>query len=149
LTYYLRGIGSLDIVADADGDDYSVTVDATDTAALAAGNYQFLARVAKAGEVYTVDSGAVVIRPNAATATAGTLESHAEKMVALLRSEIQARVTGTGTAHNDYTIDSRQIIKIPLPELYTLLNKYEAALARERNGGKLPSIAIRFPGVAW
>jgi hypothetical protein len=105
--------------------------------------------VAKAGEVYTVDSGAVVIRPNAATAAAGVLESHAEKMVALLRSEIQARVTGTGTAHNDYTIDSRQIAKIPLPELYALLNKYESALARERNGGKLPSIAIRFPGVAW
>lgn len=151
LTYYLRGVGSLDITAtaDVDGEGYSVTVAAATTASLATGNYEFLARVSNVGgEVYTVDSGTVEILPNAATASAGTLQSHAEKMVALLRAEIQARLSGTaGTAHESYTIDNRQITKLSLPELQALLNRYLAELAREKHGGQLPAITIRFPRV--
>jgi hypothetical protein len=149
LTYYLRGVGTLDIDADTDtdGEGYSITVAAASTT-LAAGVYEFLARVAKAGEVYTVDSGAVEVLPNAATATAGQLQSHAEQMVPLLEAEIKARLSGTaGTAHNEYTIDGRAISKIPLEDLYALLNRYRAELAREQNGGRLPAVVIRFPRV--
>jgi hypothetical protein len=131
--------------ADSDGVGYSITKAAADTT-IAAGVYEFLARVSNVGgEKYTVDSGAVEVLANAATATAGTLQSHAEQMVVLLRAEIKARLSGTaGTAHNDYTIEGRAISKIPLPDLYALRNKYEAELARERNGGRLPSVAIYF-----
>ena len=147
LTYYLRGVGSLDITAtaDVDGEGYSITKAAADTA-ITAGVYEFLARVSNAGgEAYTVDSGAVEILPNAATATAGQLQSHAEQMVALLRAEIKARLSGTaGTAHESYTIDNRQISKLALPELYALLKRYELELSAEKNGGRLPPYRVGF-----
>ena len=147
LTYYLRGVGSLDVTAttDTDGEGYAVTVAAATTATLPAGNYEFLARVAKTGEVFTVDSGAVVIDANAATASAGTLQSHAEQMVALLRAEIKARLSGTaGTAHESYTIDNRQISKLSLAELRSLLKGYELELYAQRNGGRLPPYRVGF-----
>jgi hypothetical protein len=148
LTYYLRGVGSLDITAtaDVDGEGYSVTEPATSTV-IAAGVYEFLARVSNVGgEKYTVDSGVVEVAPNVATATPGTLQSHAEQMVPLLQAEIKARLSGTaGTGHDSYTIDNRQISKLSLTELYALLNKYRAELAREQNLGRLPAITIRFP----
>lgn len=150
LTYYLRGVGTLDVTAttDTDGEGYSITVLPASTD-IAAGNYEFLARVSNVGgEKYTVDSGTVEILANAATATAGQRQSHAEQMVALLQAEIKARLSGTaGTAHESYTIENRQITKLSLDELYKLLNKYRAELAREQNGGTLPSITIRFPRV--
>jgi hypothetical protein len=130
-----------------DGAGFAVTVAATDTASVVAGVYQYLARVTLAGVVHTVDSGSVVILPNVATATAGTLQSHGEKMIALLKSEIQARIDGTGTGHTGYTIDGRSIEKFSLTELYTLHNRYRAELAREQNGGQLPAIGIRFTAV--
>lgn len=151
LTYYLRGVGSIDVVAvaDVDGEGYSVTVPAATTAPYLAGKYEFIARVSNVGlENYTVDSGVVEILPNAALAAAGALQSHAEQMVALLKSEIKARLSGTaGTAHESYTIEGRAIQKLDLDELYALLNKYRAELAREKNGGRLPPVTIRFPRV--
>lgn len=149
LTYALRGASVVNVTAttDVDGAGFAVTVAATDTASVVAGVYQYLARVTLAGVVHTVDSGSVVILPNVATATAGTLQSHGEKMIALLKSEIQARIDGTGTGHTGYTIDGRSIEKFSLTELYTLLNRYRAELAREQNGGQLPAIGIRFTAV--
>jgi hypothetical protein len=148
LKYYLRGVGSQDITAipDTDGEGYSITLAAATTGALAAGNYQFLARVSNVGlEAYTVDSGVVLIAPNAATAAAGALQSHAEQMVALLRAEIKARLSGTaGTGHNDYAIDGRSISKFSLAELRGMLKGYELELSAQKNGGRLPPYRVGF-----
>ena len=131
-----------------DSNGYSVTVAAAVTAAKTAGLYEFIARVTDGTSVYTVDSGTVEITPDVSQATAGQLQSHAEQMVPLLEAEIKARLSGTaGTAHDEYQIDGRQISKLKLPELYALLNKYRAELAREQNGGTLPPVTIRFPRV--
>lgn len=135
-----------------DSNAYSVTVAAASTAAYVAGNYQFLARVTLAGVVYTVDSGVVQILPNVATASTGALQSHAEKMVALIEAAIEnnavaASSGGTGGAILSYTIADRSVTFKDDADLKRQLNDYKWQVWREKHPGQLgPRRQVRFVG---
>jgi hypothetical protein len=128
-----------------------VTVEAATTAAYTAGMYQYIARVSLAGEVYTVDSGVVVISPNVATATAGALQTHAEKMVALCEAAIEAQAAaasagGSGTIQS-YSIGTRSVTFRDEADLRAQLAHYKWQVWKERNPGKLgPRRQVRFVG---
>jgi hypothetical protein len=156
LTYSLNGKGAVAaIVASVNADDsngYSVTVTAATTAAYTAGLYQYLARVSLAGEVYTVDSGVVIIAPNVATAATGALQTHAEKMVALCEAAIEANAVaaasgGTGGAIQSYTIGNRSVTFRDEADLRAQLSHYKWQVWHEKNPGKLgPRRQVRFRG---
>lgn len=153
LAIYFRGVAVLDALMtgdtpeiEADGDSFLVTLSATDTA-LAAGTYRWTARATLDGETYQADAGVLTLRPNVATATAGALQTHAERMVAVLESEIAARITGDGSAHGDMLIGSRRLVKIATHELEGMLNRYRWQVWREQHPGQLgPRRQVRFVG---
>lgn len=154
LTYALRGVGAIDITATTNATDsnaYSVTVTASSTAGYAAGNYSYIARVTLAGAVYTVDSGVVLVTPNLGTATAGQLQTHAEKMVALCEAAIEAQAAaatagGSGTIQS-YTIGTRSVTFRDAEDLKRQLIDYKWQVWRERNPGRIgPKRSVKFVG---
>lgn len=62
---------AIDITATAEGDDHRVAIAAVSTSSWAADNYTWVSWVEKAGEVYTVDNGQLVVKPNPRTLPAG------------------------------------------------------------------------------
>jgi hypothetical protein len=150
LTYYLRGASMLDIEAEADGDGFEITADADDTTAIAAGVYQYIARVEGTTGTFTVGSGSVVILPNVATAVAGDHQSFAEQMVSALETALLANVAtaaagGSGGLVLSYTIANRSVTFRDEAELRAQLSHYKWQVWREKNPGRLaPRRQVRF-----
>lgn len=112
--------------ATASGSDHLVTVAATTTAAWVAGTYTWRAQVSKAGEVYTVGSGSIKVRPSFSAATDG--RSHARKALEAIEAVIEGRATSEVL---EYEIANRRLKYIPLSELLQLRDRYRAEVARE------------------
>ncbi|WP_428421954.1 hypothetical protein [Methylibium sp.] len=62
---------AIDLQATAEGDAYRIATAAATTATWSADRHTWSAWVEKAGEVYTVDSGQILIKPNPRTLAAG------------------------------------------------------------------------------
>lgn len=137
LTYYFRGVSALDKAATGAPTDavYSVTLAAADTAILKAGRYSWVAIVTKAGERYVAGRGVLTVLADVATADAGDLQTHAEKMLALIEQELYNRVSNQRSIET-YQIDGRAISKIPIGDLKRLRGQYRGELAGLRNPGK-------------
>ena len=114
---------------------------------VAPGTYRWVARLTLGGVVYDADAGSLVVMPNLAVEAASDQRSHAERMLAAVEAELQARIDGTGSAHDAYAIGGRSIQKLKVPELMALRAKYSSEVARERNGGRLPPVVVRFGSV--
>lgn len=109
-----------------DGDVHLVTVAASTTANWVANTYTWRAQVSKSGEVYTVGSGTIVVRPSFATATDG--RSSARKTFDAIVAVIEGRASSDVA---QYEIAGRQLRYIPIPELLALRDRYEAMVLRE------------------
>ena len=136
--YYLTGKTSTSFTAANGTTDFTVSVAAATTASIAAGNYKWQLRASLSTDVYLVDEGEFVVEADTAVSAASDQRTFAEKQLALVESEIQARVDGTGSANEGYTIGTRQITKIPIKELHTLRAWYAAEVQRQRLGRMAP-----------
>jgi hypothetical protein len=112
--------------AAASGADHLVTVAAATTATWVAGTYTWRAQVSKAGEVYTVGTGSLRVRPSFATATDG--RSHARKTLEAIEAVIEGRANSEVSY---YMIGNRQLRYMTPAELLTLRDRYRAEVARE------------------
>lgn len=155
LSYAFRGLSALDVpatgstITDDGVSQFTVTVTDEKTAVIAAGTYQWVAYASLDGEKFVADSGVLVVTADASAAIAGALQSHAELMLARVESEIEARLTGNGSAHESYTIGTaaggRQLSKVPMQELLAMRGVYAGMVWREQNPGRsLPTHAVRF-----
>ena len=127
LTYTLVSVAQrYTFSAAASGTDHLVTVAATTTAAWVAGSYSWRAQATKAGEVYTVGSGTLTVKPSFEAATDG--RSHARKTLDAIESVIEGRAT---SEVSDYTIGGRQLRYIEVPQLLALRDRYRAEVLRE------------------
>jgi hypothetical protein len=142
-TYYLTGKTSLSFAGVNATTDFTVTVAATTTAAVAAGNYAWELRASLSGAVYVVDSGTFDVTADVNVTAASDQRTVAETMLARIDAEIEARITGDGSAHDSYVIGTRQLNKLPMSELRTMRGIFAAKVQAERNGGRLP------PYLAW
>lgn len=142
-TYYLTGKTSLSFAGtnSLTNKDVTVSVLASTTANVGAGTYQWQLRASLSGAVYVVDEGVFTVEADAAVTASSDQRTHAEKMLALIESEIQARIDGTGSAHDSYVIGTRQLNKMPLADLKAARVTYQAEIQRQRNGGRLPPLA--------
>ena len=117
-----------------DGSTFTISIPSATTETLAEGRYAWAAFVTLAGKRYTAGEGAFWVEPDLATATAGTQQLHAEKMVAALKAELERRVNPDTTAGRatveEYTVHGRSVKIIPTAELRTLLGYYRTELAR-------------------
>ena len=143
LTYIFAGAGKLSVTgaANATQTGWEVTVPAASTAALAAGQYSWVAQVTQGAEKYTLAQGSTSVERNLALANAGDAQSHAERTLRVIEAAIENRLTD---GMEKYEIDGRVVERIPAMDLYALRDKYRVEVARLRNGGRLPSVRLRF-----
>jgi len=158
LTYYLRGPSILNIVATRVGTTnvYDVKALASATQALLPGRYSWQAIVAGVSSETHVarpipdDStdpetlGELTVLQNIATAIAGDYQSHAEKTLTAIETEIYNRVNSLKSIEA-YAVAGRQISKIPFKDLIRMRSAYQAMVRRERNPGTIGTdIAVTF-----
>jgi hypothetical protein len=147
LNYFIRGPASLDVTADADGDTFAITVSASDTESLPPGTYQYLARVSKDGEVFTVGSGSTVVQRNLETAVDDDLRSFAEQMVEALEASLLADAAsvasgGSGGVVLSYTIGTRSVTFKDEDAVRKALSHYKWQVYLEQHPGQ---IGVRRP----
>jgi hypothetical protein len=106
-----------------------------DTAELQPGWYTWTAiAVTLAGARFTVASGKFRILQDPTQAAPGDNLTHNEKMKAAIEAVLEGRATADIEL---YTIDGRQITKIPFHDLRKAYAVYAAAVERARRGNRL------------
>lgn len=115
-----------DFSATAEGDDHLVTVPAATTATWAAGGYDYRARASKAGEVYTVGTGRITVKP--AFSAAVDARSQARRTLEAINATLEGRAD---SATAEYQIGDRRLKYIPVAELIALQSRYERLVADE------------------
>lgn len=148
LTYALRGESSLDVVGTAAAGGWDVTITASQSNELPAGDYAWHAYVTSGLNRFTVGSGVVKVLPNIAKQGAGfDVRTQIEKDLAAVEDEIRARATGSMTI--EYSIGNRSLKKESISRLLELRSALRIDLAREKQAKRLSegvgrSIGIRF-----
>lgn len=141
----LRGASKLDATATARTADYLFTLPAADTAPLAPGTYTWAIYATLASARYVAASGVVVVETDLQAAV--RYQTFDETHLAAIEAEITARLSGTGSAHEGYTIAGRQIAKVPLRDLYRMRATYQARVWRQQHPGMAsPMVQVTFPG---
>jgi hypothetical protein len=127
LSYTLaNATNRINFAATASGNDHLISVPAATTAGWLAGAYEWRAQVSKAGEVYTVQSGSIVVQPSFGAAVDG--RSHARKVLTNIEAYLE---NSQNLSAAMYEIAGRRLQRIPVPELLTLRDKYKGEVARE------------------
>lgn len=116
------------IAASASGAEHLVSVPAATTAGYAAGTYQWMARVTKATEIYTVGSGSMIVQPNLAALTTFDGRSHAKKMLEVIEAACEGRASSTQL---ELEINGRRVRHMGPEELITWRSFYAAEVAKE------------------
>lgn len=142
LKYAFRGVGTLDVQATPDGDDYAIAIGAA-ASAIPAGLYQWVAYVEQGDPVerHTVAMGRIVVSPSLLTATPTQLQQHAERALPLIEAQIEELLANAVEAQ---TIEQTTLQRRKLEDLYTLRNRYKGELSRLKHRGRLPRIEVSF-----
>lgn len=152
LSYTLINASSkITINASASGADFAVSVPAATTAAYVAGGYQWMARVTKALEIYTVGQGTLTILPNLATATTFDFRSHAKTMLEAIEAAFEGKASSTQL---EMEINGRRIRNFSPAEMIQWRSFYKMEVAKEaqaetlaRTGKNPRRIGVRFARV--
>jgi hypothetical protein len=156
LEYRFRGVGpGFNATATADGDDFAVTVPASDTDKMDAGKYQWQAwatNIADTSKVKVIGSGFVTVKAGFSTETGDVdLRSDAKKVLDAINAMIQNRATDGQLEYEITTpAGSRRIKRMTMTELLEARKVYAGIVAREnarekvRRGGKFgKTIGVR------
>lgn len=117
---------------------YLVTIAASD---LAAQEVQTVARLmgwfenTGATTRYTIYDAPITLLPNAATATATELKTHAATMLDLINARLEGRMAA-GADFERYGLAGREVEKIPAAELLRFRGIYTSLVWKERNPRK-------------
>lgn len=139
LSYAFVGIASVySAHADADGDDYLVTIAATATLGWQPGAYTVQEYVTKGDERHTLSTARLQVLPNLAAATAGMdTRSHAQKVLDAINAWLETKAPVYGAME----INGRKISYYPVADLLKLRDRFrrevltEQRLASGRLGG--------------
>jgi hypothetical protein len=127
LTYYLRGVTSVDLEATAEGADYRVSVAASVTALWGAGTYAWEARVELAGVVNKVASGTLTVLADLTAVAAGyDGRSYAKKGL-----DICNALLAGFTDVEEYAIAGRSLRRMNRLELLEARSQLMAEVAAE------------------
>ena len=127
LRYELVTIGQRIVIdAVAEGDDFLVLVPANVTAQKVAGRYQWLARVLKGADVFSIGQGMVQITPDFASAVDS--RSHARKVLDAIEAVLEQRATRD---QEEYSIAGRSLKRTSIGDLLKLRDQYKKDVALE------------------
>lgn len=131
LRFSVAGEGKLGVDATTSGSDFLVTLTATQTKELGAGSYRWALTATLSGARYTVEEGVLSVLADVENASAGTLRTHDEQVLALLEAEILARA---GSDHTEYTVDGRSLKREDITVLNAWADRVRARIGRKRRG---------------
>ena len=126
----INSAGKFTATGVASGDAFEVTISATTTAAIAAGDYLFETYASKAGERFRVASGTVTVQPNITAAATYDGRSHARKTLDAIEAVIEGRAS---TDQEEYTIGNRSLKRTAIADLIVLADKYRSMVKSEDN----------------
>ena len=142
LSYALRGPTDLDITAQANGDVHEVRVSPLESDGVIAGTYTLAGFVEKGDPVtdrVVVFEDTILVAANPLLAV--NAKSHAETVYEAITAVMEGRAT---TDQERFSINGREIHRIPVLELLRLKNLYADQIRLERNPGRLsPGVEIR------
>ncbi len=128
LTVLLRGPGSIDIDATADGSQHLLHKTAAETGAMPPGLYRYSARVTDGVDVVEVEAGTTSIEADLASVAGGDMRSHARIVLDNINAVIEKRATQD---QQRYTINNRELWRTPIHDLLALKNQYQALVSAE------------------
>ncbi len=118
--------------ADADGANYSITVDSSDTADWPPANYVWTSYVTNiSDERHTISQSTVTISPDPAAAYGAT---HATRTLAIIEAALENRLP---RGLEMYTIDGQQVQKLTHEALSRLRDKYKAEVKAENDAARV------------
>lgn len=130
LSVILRGAGTIDLQATADGNAHLIEVDAATTQSWAAGSYWYSVRVTDGTDTFEVESGTIQIAADLLSATADyDGRSHVKRMLDAIEAVMEKRAT---LDQERYRINNRELYRTPMAELIKLRDKYRNEYAREK-----------------
>lgn len=132
------------------GEAHAFAIASATTATWAAGTYQYVIYVEKAGERKTISDGSILIRPDLTTAGAFDDLGHVRRTLAAIETLIEGKVLKD---RQSYSVDSRSLTSYSIPELIGLHSRYEQKLAQLKRAERLANgrgpgkskVRIRFP----
>ncbi|KAA9133464.1 hypothetical protein F3N42_03685 [Marinihelvus fidelis] len=118
------------ITATADGDDYLVEIEPTDSADYQVGTYSYQAFVTDGTDRYMVQDGTVEVLPDYATASSG-LDTRTQIEITIDAIEAQLAGNATGTQKR-WKYRDREIEQYAPAELIEILNYLRLELRRQK-----------------
>ncbi len=143
LTYAVRGKGTLTLTgaANAANTAWEITAPSSQTAALPAGVYEWVAFVTSGSERYTVLRGSLTVEPNLVLAKAGDRQTHEERMLEAINARLEGRIEAD---MEKYQLEARLVERIPFEQLLAARSRYAFAVRLQRNGGRTPQGEVQF-----
>lgn len=130
LSVALRGPGSINLTATADGNQHLLSASAAETAAWVPGVYWYSARVAKGVDVFEVEAGQVTITADLSVSGDGfDGRSHAQRTLEAIEAVIEKRAS---LDQERYRINNRELYRTPIADLLKLRDLYRAEVRREQ-----------------
>lgn len=134
---HATGNDALNISGVADGaGGWNFTITAVQSAALHANGHWWQLTVTKAAERFTLGTGELTVLANI-PATGNTYDgrSQAEQDLAAVQAAMRAIISGGAVA--EYSIGSRSLKKMSMPDLVALESKLKADVTREKRRARL------------
>jgi hypothetical protein len=147
LAFFLAGLNVIEPVSGvANGSAFDVTLSATASGKLQAGNYQWQVLVTKSGETYLAAAGVLEVLPNIASAKAGDLQTWEERTLQVVEAVLEDRLPADQQA---YQIAGRAVTKMPIAELMNLRAALKNAVrAQKAPGSFMTPVRVGFSGTA-
>lgn len=148
MTVHIAGKGKIAVAAVAAGAGFAVTITAVQSAALDSGAYTWVERVTNGTEVYDAATGLVLVKPDPGAASAGDFQTWASRMVERLEALLEGRITSD--VAETMQIGGRAVSKIPVEQLWALLQSLRAEVSIQRRGGRIMrSVLVRISGTGF
>jgi hypothetical protein len=143
ILYRLVGSPVLEVDGATDGDGWTVTLPASGTDSLAAGEaLAFVIASHPDGRRLTRQQPTVRVAANPATLGSGSSVTWAARTLAVVEHVLQNGVLPSGMS--SYMVGDQQVIALSIDKLMALRNQLRAEVQTERAGGKMPRLAVRF-----
>lgn len=132
----INAAGKIDITTSADGDDHLVSVLASTSAGWTAGAYTWQSYVTRASERYTLETGAIDVKPDLASLSTGyDTRTPSRKTLDLLDAAMVAH--GSKAWTQEYEISGRRMKFVNASDFMSFRSKVVAEVAREEAAGRI------------
>ena len=128
----------------AQGSDHLINVAPVTTGAWTAGKYQYQCRASNGTDAFTVDTGAIEILDDFATAAASDRRGHAAKVLEKIEAWLETGDITVARYRISVAGTDREIQSIAIPELLKLRDLYRKEVRQSASNPKSGRIYMRF-----